>query len=293
MNQASARERPPAEAEICVGIPVYNGAKTLARVLENLTAQTYRDLLFVISDNGSTDATAQICAEWVARDPRIRYFRQPATIPATDNFKFVLGKCRAPFFMWAAHDDFRDLPYVEKLLAALRARPDAILAFGDVTQYTDGRASKVALRFETAGCSPGRRLRWAALSQLHHLYGLWRTAALRRIDWRHVDWWHDTPLMMAASQLGEFVHVPGVTFHYNNTSHPFFARTDKQGRLAQAVARARDMLLLIWHAGRTVGEIAGPWRGFVATFWVTVRLARDTSGFVWRRSAGRLARKGG
>ena len=208
--------------QVSIGMPVYNGASSLPEVLELLAGQTMRGLEIILSDNASTDETAVICRRFAARDPRIRYFRQPATMPVTDNFRFVLAQARAPYFMWAAHDDLRDADYVERLAAALDRNDRAILAFGDVVEIIDGVPRPLALRFANGALSPAARLRSAALHPLHHLYGLWRREPLRRIRWRHNEWWHDTPPMMAATMLGEFVHVPGVVFRYRYNRHPFF-----------------------------------------------------------------------
>jgi glycosyltransferase involved in cell wall biosynthesis len=284
------------EVEVGIGIPVYNGAATLSLVLEQLTSQTHHKLTIVVSDNNSTDATPAICAEWAARDPRIRYLRKSRTVSPTDNFTSVLSQCASPYFMWAAHDDFRDPDYVEKLLAALRKRPDAILAFGDiVATYTDGRVEPFHLDFATEGHSAAARLRRAALSPLHHLYGLWRTDALTRVSWRHVDWWHDMPLMMAASQLGEMIYVPGVRFYYKNNMHPFFdwfdGEADGRGvvsNLAHWGRRLGDLSLLVWRSGCTVGQVAGTGRGLQAAGWACAKIGMQVSGFLWRRRPGRV-----
>jgi GT2 family glycosyltransferase len=47
---------------VSVGVPVFNGEKGLARCLDSLLAQDYRNIEIVISDNGSTDAASEICA---------------------------------------------------------------------------------------------------------------------------------------------------------------------------------------------------------------------------------------
>jgi len=275
--------------EVCVGLPIYNGAKTLARAIEDLEHQSYRDIMFVVSDNGSNDGTAEICLEWARRDHRVRLFHHLRTISATDNFNFVLSHCRSPYFMWAAHDDFRDTDYIVNLLMALKQHPDAILAFGDVVEYVDSVACPLKLDFATKGKNALQRMRWAAMSQLHHLYGLWRTDALQRIKWHHVDWWHDTPLMMAASQIGELIYVPGVTFHYPGNQHPFFDWSATPGgqsldsHLRQGMRRARDVSRLIWLSGQTVADVAGTRAGIVATFWVALKVSQQIGGFVLRR----------
>ena len=134
--------------KVSIGMPVYNGGKTLAEAIRSVIAQSVPEIEIIISDNGSQDDTAEVCKAIIAADPRIRYFRQPETICATENFKFVLDKARAPYFMWAAHDDVRDPDYAERLMAALEANPRAILAFGDVIRTENGVTAPMPL--ETA-----------------------------------------------------------------------------------------------------------------------------------------------
>ena len=63
--------------KISVGLPVYNGANYLAAAIESILGQTYPDFELVISDNASSDGTADICQAYARRDGRIRYIRQP------------------------------------------------------------------------------------------------------------------------------------------------------------------------------------------------------------------------
>jgi glycosyltransferase involved in cell wall biosynthesis len=270
-------------------MPVYNGAATLETAVRSVLDQTMRDLEVVISDNMSTDATPEICRRLAAEDPRIRYVRQQTALSPTDNFRFVRDAARAPFFMWAAHDDTRDLDTAEKLVAALQVQPGAVLAFGDLLQVEGGEAKPHPLAFETAGLSASQRLRANAWRQLHHLYGVWRTDALRRIDWKHVDWWHDTPLMMAASLLGDFIHVPGPRFVYLYNPRPFFGWRQKQttatfaGDIRAFGVRAGELGSLIWLTYGTVAKVAGPLRGLEATAYVALKVLGQIAGFIWRR----------
>lgn len=271
---------------VSIGVPVYNGAATLARALDSLVVQTLRDIEIIISDNGSTDRTGEICREYVERDRRIRYFRQRQTVSATDNFKFVLAAARADYFMWAAHDDVRDADYVEKLLAGLEHNSRAILAFGDVVEIKRDGAAPLPLDFANAALKPVQRLRREAMYQLHHLYGLWRIEKLRRIRWRHVDWWHDTPLMMAATLIGEYVYVPGVEFRYQANRHPFFNwRRDAglSGHLRNLAGRVYDAGRLVWLCGATVGRVAGMRLGLVAAWFAFIKLLAQVKGFVAHR----------
>jgi glycosyltransferase involved in cell wall biosynthesis len=52
-------------------VPAYNAAPYLAETLDSLLAQTLRDWLAVVVDDGSSDNTAEIAFSYQQRDPRI------------------------------------------------------------------------------------------------------------------------------------------------------------------------------------------------------------------------------
>lgn len=63
------------EGHFAVTISAYNRADTLPRALDSLIAQTYEDWSCVVVDDGSTDNTQAVMAEYCDRDPRIFYAR--------------------------------------------------------------------------------------------------------------------------------------------------------------------------------------------------------------------------
>jgi len=53
---------------ISIGIPVYNGEKFLSSAIDSIQGQTFQDFELIISDNGSTDRTGEICEKYAAND---------------------------------------------------------------------------------------------------------------------------------------------------------------------------------------------------------------------------------
>ena len=57
-------------------IPAFNSAATLGDTLASAAAQSHRALEIIVIDDGSTDATARIAADFCARHPRARLISQ-------------------------------------------------------------------------------------------------------------------------------------------------------------------------------------------------------------------------
>ena len=107
------------EHRLSIGLPVYNGEKFLQNRLDGILSQTFSDFELIISDNASTDSTADICKEYALKDNRILYIRQENNIGPFNNFKFVLDKAQNEYFVFAAVDDLWKPTFLEKNIKVL------------------------------------------------------------------------------------------------------------------------------------------------------------------------------
>jgi glycosyltransferase involved in cell wall biosynthesis len=131
---------------LSIGLPVYNGGDYLAESIEALLGQSYEDFELIISDNASTDGTADVCQRYAAQDPRIRYYRQPHNIGCAPNHNFVIRQARGELFKTASHDDLYGRELLSRCVAALDEYPRVVLAHswsalidssGTVTEVVD------------------------------------------------------------------------------------------------------------------------------------------------------------
>jgi glycosyltransferase involved in cell wall biosynthesis len=120
------------ETKITIGIPVYNGENTIKRVLDSVLAQTYTNYEIIISDNGSTDSTAEICSQYKESDKRIKYIRKNKTVSWIWNFISLLDKAETEYFVWIAADDYWDPKFVEKNLEVLESNKNIVGSISDV-----------------------------------------------------------------------------------------------------------------------------------------------------------------
>lgn len=169
---------------VTVALPVYNGERYLAAALRSVREQTFTDIEIVVSDNASTDGTAEIVAAAAVADPRIRSVRQEENRGGLWNWNHLVGLARGELFTYAAADDLMRPEYLAECVALLdREGPEVVLAYprtqiidadGTITEdLNDGD-----LRGQ--GATPHARLREFLRAQAAHLvYGVYRTDVLR------------------------------------------------------------------------------------------------------------------
>ena len=75
------------EPLVTVIIPTYRRATLLARAIEHVRRQTYRNLEIIVVDDGSPDSTGDVVRTNAAQDSRIRYVRHERNkgLPAARN----------------------------------------------------------------------------------------------------------------------------------------------------------------------------------------------------------------
>ena len=113
---------------LSIGLPVYNGESLLPGAIEALLGQSYKDFELIISDNASTDRTAEICRGYEEQDSRVRYIRQPRNIGMVPNHNYLVTVARGEFFKWASHDDLYARDFMQRCVDALDEHPEAALA---------------------------------------------------------------------------------------------------------------------------------------------------------------------
>jgi glycosyltransferase involved in cell wall biosynthesis len=167
---------------VSIGMPVYNGEATVAAAIDSIVRQTWTDWELVISDNASTDATATICTDYAARDPRIRYMRQPRNLGAPANFRKVLDESRAEFFMWAAADDRRSDDFIEANATFLAAHPEYVASCSPVRLDAEAFDPRYVGDEPVAGSRPKRILAVIPAHANGRFYSLFRREALLDCD---------------------------------------------------------------------------------------------------------------
>lgn len=121
---------PAARPLVTIALPTYNRAQYLDRFFSHhIDAFTARGIDFeiLVSDNCSTDNTAEIVARWVKDEPRIRSVRQTENIGAYGNFLYSWRQARGEFAIWVGDDDLLVPDVVMDYLGRLSADPDLVM----------------------------------------------------------------------------------------------------------------------------------------------------------------------
>ncbi len=212
-----------ARPKVVALMPAWNAESFITPVLVSWANQTYPNLQVLISDDASTDRTAEICAEFAENLSNVELIRQPQRLGWIGNTNTLLGKADGEYFVFAAHDDIPEPSYIERLVTALEGNPRAVLSFSDF-RWRDGINNSVLMERVAYRDLDGvtdrlergvRVARWwrGSPNLVTIAYGgVFRASAARQVGGlrRHIagengaDW----PWLLHLSLLGEFVRIP-------------------------------------------------------------------------------------
>jgi glycosyltransferase involved in cell wall biosynthesis len=240
--------------KVSIGLPVFNGERYLRQALDSLLGQYFQDFELIISDNASTDRTAEICRAFAANDRRIRYYRNESNIGSAPNYRRVFELARGEFFKWCSYDDLCHKCFLSRCLKIYESAPPSVVLvyprceiIGEFGEFL-GRASDYV---ETKEKSPHRRLAHVLrnVSYAFPIWGLIRTHILRSTSLTgSVAYWDDI-LLAELSLLGEIWEIPDVLSqqrsHQGNAVAIYSAQQggDVANRPNKANRRTRQALL--------------------------------------------------
>ncbi|QXE21917.1 glycosyl transferase family 2 [Richelia sinica FACHB-800] len=212
--------------KLSIGLPVYNGERFLAQALDSLLSQTFTDFELIISDNASTDRTADICQEYAQKDQRIRYFRNATNIGCACNFNRVLQLAKGEYFKWAAYDDLHAPNFLARCIEILDKYPSYILCHSR-TKLIDEQGNLLqdyAIKLKTYLPLPQQRFNELLTKHFcYQLYGVMRRSALEKIPPMGGYGNADGILLLRLGLIGCFYEIP---------EYLFFARSHPQQSLS-------------------------------------------------------------
>lgn len=202
---------------VSIGMPVYNGAHYIEEAIDSLLAQTYRNFELIISDNASTDSTPEIIKKYVAKDRRLRYYRNEKNLGLGANQNRVYELARGEYFMLAHHDDVRAPECLERCLEILDHDPTVVVCYTK-TQDIDENGNFLDRTDPPLKVNAHRSLeRFRDLIRMDHIcepdFGLMRMSCLRRTK-LHGDYADSDRVLLAELGLyGRFHKIPETLFY--------------------------------------------------------------------------------
>ena len=123
---------------ISVIVPIYNTEKYLVECVESLRKQTYSNIEIILVDDGSTDASIEICDEFAEKDSRVRVFHKKNEGVAVAR-NFGIQQSNGQYVVIVDSDDVAVDRMIEVLYTQIKEN-DADIAVGNYYIYdeTDG-----------------------------------------------------------------------------------------------------------------------------------------------------------
>lgn len=218
-DEVPGASSPDGRPLLTVGVPVYNGARFLEQTLQGLADQDLADIEVIISDNGSTDATAEIAERFARLDPRFTVLRSEVNRGVPWNWNRVLEQARAPFFMWNAADDVVRPGHLARCRQALLDHPEASIAFSrvvlvDVDNVVVGEMDDDGLDFVSR--SPSQRVDHFLDRHVYQVIGfggVMRTPVIQAMGGLPAFYGGDIALGVAMAMRQPWVQVPEQLFY--------------------------------------------------------------------------------
>lgn len=126
--------------------PVYNGANYLRELMDSVQAQTYPNLVHVVLDNCSKDATAKIISQYLnARVPVITA-RNESVLPLSANWNAALALVPpdAIYVRVICHDDLMAPDAIQRMVEVAERHPDVGVVISDVKKFNEDGSATIA-----------------------------------------------------------------------------------------------------------------------------------------------------
>ncbi len=243
-------------SRVSIGLPVHNGENFVREAIDSILVQTFEDFELIISDNGSTDETEEICREYAAQDKRVRYYRNKENMGASTNYTRLFELASGEYFKWAAHDDVCRPDFLARCVEVLDRDPTVVLCYTrTITIDARGRFGKEwPSRPEFASPIPYRRFREVfARRETFAIWGLIRSNVLKKTRLLGNFAAHDRPLLTELSLHGRFYEIPDF----------LFLEREHNQRSVRAYDFRNPYKAIVWYDPKRAGRLIFPaWRLF-------------------------------
>lgn len=166
-------------AKFSVLIPVYNAERYLKECIDSVLGQKVDDFEVVLVDDGSQDASGQICDGYASRDRRIRVIHQENQGPTMARIH-AFRESQGDFIIYMDSDDCWRTDLLERLNEAIQKYDCDIVSFRWRYMDADGKLSeKIPSIYPVAGIIDDMEMFFAKFFSEEVENCLWKRAVRR------------------------------------------------------------------------------------------------------------------
>ena len=125
---------------VSIAVPIHNTARYLQAALDSLLAQDHPHWECLLWDDGSTDGSGEIAADYAARDPRFRMLGNGRNNGVGIAVASALGVASGEFLCVLDSDDLLEPQALSAMLAFMRAHPQLGMAYSQYIEIDEDGA---------------------------------------------------------------------------------------------------------------------------------------------------------
>lgn len=200
---------------VSVVMLTFNRPQFISRAIESIRAQTFSDWELLVVHDGPNETVKQVMEEWVAREPRVRYFRRLEKGNIGEATNYGLKRAVGEYIAILDDDDYwRTSDKLEKQVKFLDENPDYVCcAGGAVVIDPQGRETMRYLKPETH-----QEIERAALiaNPVVHSTALYRKSAAERVGFyaEDLDGYQDWDFWLKLGRTGKITNFTEHLLNY-------------------------------------------------------------------------------
>jgi glycosyltransferase involved in cell wall biosynthesis len=221
---------------ISVIMSVYNAERYLSAAIQSLLAQTFTDFEFIIIDDGSTDRSAAILADFAEKDSRIR-IETHANKGLTRSLNEATALSRGEFLARMDADDIALPNRLEVQVRFMREHPDVVLLGGGY-ELIDGAGRLLTKIIPPVDDETLQEHALSGRTPICHPLAMTRRDAVIKVGGydESLTVAQDLDLWLKLGEVGKLACVPDILLRYRQ--HPNSLSEKRQAQQVQNMRQA-------------------------------------------------------
>ncbi len=125
--------------EISIVTATYNRAYILPEAINSVRNQSFENWEHIIVDDGSADDTADVVAEYMKTDPRIKYIKLKRNVGQGEAMNKGVESANAPLIAFIDSDDELHPEYLKNQISFFKSNPKTGLCYVGADYYTNNK----------------------------------------------------------------------------------------------------------------------------------------------------------